>query len=231
MLHQKIRQIAWSLYGRFAWDKNQNLAITESLCSSIVDTLHRYKQHPQETVLDVGCGTGFFAYQISRHGFQVRGIDYARGMISRAASKFGASSHLQFEIIDVANRLPYPDHSFDHAICVSSVQAFPDPVFSLQEISRVVKAGGIIIITHNTTPATHQLPLKDQLRHQLRDSKQKTWLSRLFLRMKSYAERKGFSTYWSMEELEEILKKSGLIILEREQKNLSIILTCSKGGD
>lgn len=72
-----VRQIAWSLYGLVAWDKNRNIDITNAVLSVILSFLKTGKK--DEKVLDAGCGTGYYASKLSQHAFRVTGIDYAAG--------------------------------------------------------------------------------------------------------------------------------------------------------
>jgi SAM-dependent methyltransferase len=76
----------------------------------------------------------------------------------------------------VAENLPFPDHSFDHAVCLGALLYFTDPVRSLREIRRVVRPGGRVVIrtvnrdnpyTRRTgrplDPASHTLLTLDEL--------------------------------------------------------------------
>ncbi|WP_153730757.1 class I SAM-dependent methyltransferase [Sporosarcina obsidiansis] len=55
--------------------------------------------HPQrgEHILDVGCGTGDLAYEISKSGATVTGIDAAQSMIEAAQEKY---PHMHFSVQD-----------------------------------------------------------------------------------------------------------------------------------
>jgi len=45
-----------------------------------------------------------------------------------------------------AENIPFPDQSFDYAVCLGALLYFDDPLKGLNEIFRVVKPGGKVII-------------------------------------------------------------------------------------
>jgi len=60
------------------------------------------------TVLDIGCGTGAFAYSFLQRGFTVTGVDIAENMV-----KQGKKAGLDCRKGNVEQGLPFPDNSFD----------------------------------------------------------------------------------------------------------------------
>jgi len=221
----KIRQLGWSIYGRTAWDRNQDKRIIGLICNNIVTTLTANKKGISERVLDVGCGTGYYASEIAKSGFSVTGIDYAKGMIEKAKSKYKLDEFLGFEQVDISKTTLFKADSFDYAISISSLQAVPDPVFTLKEIKRMVKPNGLIIIVHASKPDSHQLPLTQQVNDYFANSSNKNILSRLMYYLKSFAERKGFSTYWTLPELKSKIDGCGLDIIKIDEINSIKIIT------
>jgi ubiquinone/menaquinone biosynthesis C-methylase UbiE len=94
--------------------------------------------------LDVGCGTGELALALAARGLQVVGVDYAPGMLARAAEK--ASRDVAFWECDVAHGLPVPDAAFDAAACSYVLQVIPDPVRLLAEMRRVMRPGAVAVV-------------------------------------------------------------------------------------
>lgn len=225
MIRHKLEQAAWSIYGHLAWDKNQHSSAAKNLSERLIEILSQHKNSNQASVLDVGCGTGYFGLQLARAGFKVIGVDYASGMINKAKASYGAFPNLQFKQADLSKGLAFQSNTFHHAICISSIQALPDAVAALKEINRLVKPGGLILISHTSKPEFHQSPIKDQVQQQLQNSKKKTLLSAMLLYAKTYAERNGFSNYWTPEELRQIIKRSGLNILAEENIDKKILIS------
>lgn len=99
-------------------------------------------------VLDVATGTGFLALNIKANCKDVRvvGIDISKKMISRA--RFNAKRKglkIKFLVAD-AEKLNFPDKSFDTVICSLGFLWFLDKDSVLKELTRVVKRNGRIII-------------------------------------------------------------------------------------
>jgi len=98
---------------------------------------------PGASVLELGCGPGKYVAMLDSLGYRVVGVDpfefptwqYLREH-TRAELHAGVS----------AERLPFPDASFDHAVCLGAVLYFTDPLGALRELRRVVRPGGHIVL-------------------------------------------------------------------------------------
>jgi ubiquinone/menaquinone biosynthesis C-methylase UbiE len=107
--------------------------------------------HPGESVLDVGCGTGTLTLVAKRRvgdAGRVAGIDPAPQMIARARQK-AARRGLAIELhVDVIERLPFPDRSFDVVLSSLMMHHLPDELKrqGLTEIARVLKSGGRLLV-------------------------------------------------------------------------------------
>ena len=107
-------------------------------------------------VLDVGCGTGLLTVQIAQGhpGLQVIGIDASRPMINVAKRKRGSDNcHFQQAL---GEDLPFPDAHFE---MVTSALFFHHvdrelKQQTLQEIRRVLKPGGELLIADMDKPYT-----------------------------------------------------------------------------
>lgn len=101
------------------------------------------------SVLDCATGTGdlalAFKEEVGQEG-QVLGTDFCAEMIEHAPDK--ARSHgldIDFEVADAMN-LPYEDDRFDISSIAFGIRNVDDPVKALQEMGRVVKAGGRVVV-------------------------------------------------------------------------------------
>ena len=100
--------------------------------------------------LDAGCGTGYFSRMLSGRGMKVTGVDASRSMIEAAvglAKKSADPSLLRFEVVETIERLPFDDQSFSGCICLSVLEYLPRPGNSLDELARVLKPGGVLVIS------------------------------------------------------------------------------------
>ncbi len=100
------------------------------------------------SVLDVACGYGNnFPYLI--HARHITGVDFSQVMLDKARrAALGLSVPIELRE-GGAEALDFPDNSFDTVISSLSTCSFYDPITALQEIRRVCKADGqILLIEH-----------------------------------------------------------------------------------
>jgi SAM-dependent methyltransferase len=115
---------------------------------------------PGETVLDVGCGAGFDSLIAARQvgeGGRVIAVDMTDAMLEKAASGAREAGISNIEFRDgLAESLPVPDASIDVVISNGVINLCPDKMAAMQEIHRVLRAGGRIqigdIIVHKEVP-------------------------------------------------------------------------------
>ena len=103
---------------------------------------------PGERVVDVACGTGIVARIAAKRvgpTGAVFGIDLNPGMLSIASSVAQTDSvsggQLQWQEAS-ADKLPFPDGSFDVVYCQLGLQFFADRAAALREMRRVLGAEG-----------------------------------------------------------------------------------------
>ena len=102
------------------------------------------------TWLDAGCGSGYFSRMLSDKGVSVTGVDGSRAMIESAtdlAEKSANPALLKFNVIETIERLPFEDASFEGCICLSVIEYTTCPDSVMDELSRVLKRDGIIVIS------------------------------------------------------------------------------------
>jgi len=92
-------------------------------------------------ILDVGVGTGRFAEPLQESGFEVVGIDIARGMMRKAKHK----GVVDLVLGDICF-LPFRDSSFDAALSVHVLHLISDWQATLREICRVTKDGFFSVV-------------------------------------------------------------------------------------
>src|SRR5215813_6980963 len=105
---------------------------------------------PDDKVLEVGFGPGV-AIHLMLHRLpagSVAGVDQSQEMVRQAAAR--NADALRSRRVDLrygsVERLPFADETFDKALAINSIQAWPDAGAGLREIRRVLKHGGNVAL-------------------------------------------------------------------------------------
>lgn len=97
------------------------------------------------TVVDAGCGSGLVGTELAKLGFKtVDGLDLSDGMLKVARN---SGAYRDLNIADLTQRLEAKDGAYDALVCSGTFthgHLGPEP---LPEFTRIVKAGGILVIT------------------------------------------------------------------------------------
>jgi SAM-dependent methyltransferase len=108
---------------------------------------------PGQRVLDVASGPGTSAVMLAREfGVSVVGVDLGEASVAQAreaAQGAGLGGSVSFQLAD-AERLPFPDASFDAVVCECAFCTFPDKPAAAGEVARVLRPGGRLGITDVT---------------------------------------------------------------------------------
>jgi SAM-dependent methyltransferase len=105
-------------------------------------TRNALRFHPR-AILEIAAGTGVLTYELARQlpaDTSITATDLHQPMLDKATANPG-SANITWRQAD-AMKLPFPDASFDLAVCQFGVMFFPDKAASFQEIARVLRRGG-----------------------------------------------------------------------------------------
>jgi SAM-dependent methyltransferase len=92
---------------------------------------------PQDRVLEIGFGPGVGIDLLAASAYHIAGADPSGEMLRQATKRNAAAiSKGSVELCQAsADRLPFPDDSFDKALAVNSMQLWPDKPAGLRELS------------------------------------------------------------------------------------------------
>lgn len=110
------------------------------------ETMARLDLRPTDQVLDVGCGTGILLHKIAVAYPKARlvGVDLTREMLAIARHRLSSRVAL---CAGSAEQLPFRAGRFDLVVSCNMFHYIRYPIGALQEIDRVLRPGGQILIT------------------------------------------------------------------------------------
>ena len=136
---------------RDTWMDGDFGVIAAYAAASEEEFVARLQLTPGTRVLDVACGTGNTAIPAARYGAHVIGVDIATNLLEQARRRAAAEGvSAEFREGD-AEKLDFPDASFDVVISVFGAMFAPRPERVAAEFLRVTRPGGLVAMG-NWTP-------------------------------------------------------------------------------
>lgn len=123
--------------------------------------------HQVTAVLDVACGSGWATMQAARSmegtdGGIACGCDISTGMLARHSYEQDGDSQACFAAAS-AQVLPFRGGSFDIVICTAAFHHFPAPLVALEEVKRVLRPGGTLLLADSCRDQSVGASLWDRL--------------------------------------------------------------------
>jgi len=116
---------------------------------------------PQPIVLDVATGTSRLPLALCRqplfHG-QIIALDNARRMLHEATQYVQAHRDRVLWVWQHAVPLPFEDNTFDLVTCLEALEFMPSTPAALREFIRVLKPGGLLLVTNRTGSGRRLMP-------------------------------------------------------------------------
>ncbi|MGJ7909175.1 class I SAM-dependent methyltransferase [Actinopolyspora sp. H202] len=113
-------------------------------------------------VLEVAIGTGL---NLERYpaGVRLTGVDISRGMLDRARRRAENSGRAVELSVGDAQRLAFPDSSFDTVVCTFSLCAVPDVRAVVSEMDRVLRPGGLLLLADHVVSTSWPVRVAQRL--------------------------------------------------------------------
>ena len=126
-----------------SYEPHGQAQVTGKLAKALGGRLGHY-----ERALEIGAGTGYFSLNLLRAGVVEDAVatDISQGMLdalSASAADLGVASRIS-TVRTEAERLPFPDDSFDLVFGHAVLHHLPDLEASFHEFRRVLKPGGLL---------------------------------------------------------------------------------------
>lgn len=125
-------------------DRIEFLDKVAKYCRSVLPTANQELAAPR--IIDVGCGTGHLLLALSnqlQRPLRLYGLDFSDSAIRRS-KKLVPNAELAMASV---YEIPYPDDDFDLVTCTETLEHLERPKEALQEMLRVLKPGGQLVLT------------------------------------------------------------------------------------
>jgi len=133
LIHNPAEYDAWYHTPRGAWIGTSEFSLLQSLLQPAAGA----------SLLDVGCGTGWFSRRFAGHGLQVTGIDPDPAALAYARSQGGEVTWMEAS----AMALPFADNRFDYSVAVTSlcfIDEVQQAVYEMWRVSRHAMVLGLL---------------------------------------------------------------------------------------
>ena len=145
-MREKIQRHFWApAYDRLARAYDAVDWFTGNTTHRLRKRALRYLPPPGSRLLEVGFGSGKLHLELAER-YAMAGLDLAPGMARLTKRRLAAHDKRSCLCIGSAYALPWPDGHFDAVLSTFAFSAFPDADRALDEMVRVIRPGGKVII-------------------------------------------------------------------------------------
>lgn len=124
------------------WDSKTNPFETLRRLVLVFDVLLGNEELKGKKLLDGGSGGGHFSDAASKRGADVTSLDVGDNLLAQVAKRCDTRRVLG-SVLD----LPFETGTFDIVVSTEVIEHTPDPRLGIRELCRVVKPGGLLVLT------------------------------------------------------------------------------------
>jgi len=156
-------------YEKFQFDLPQTAipVMKQRATSMSLDEIHNFNQRDRDkwviakasevpagsSILDIGAGTCPYRKYFSHCNYKAHDFKKYQGVMLGNTTEYGEIDY-ESDIVSI----PVPDESFDYILCTEVLEHVPEPIKAIEEMSRILKPGGKMILTAPLGSGLHQLP-------------------------------------------------------------------------
>ena len=125
------------------FERHEKVIINDCMAGSFDDRFFNFLESGR-SILDVGCGPGFWVRQFCRMGLNVSACDLSKTAVEltkKSLNLFDLEAHV---LEGNAESLSYKDESFDYINCQGVIHHTPNTAVCIREFFRVLKPGGLV---------------------------------------------------------------------------------------
>jgi 2-polyprenyl-3-methyl-5-hydroxy-6-metoxy-1,4-benzoquinol methylase len=139
-------------------------------------------------VLDAACGLGYGTAYLAQSARRVRGVDASPDAVAAARERY-SGPNVDFRVADVMD-LPDAEQSYDVACSFETIEHVERPEAMLTEIARVLRRGGVLVVSTPNAPKTTNAPANPYHRTEWSANDFELLLRRFFLDVEMHSQRR-----------------------------------------
>jgi len=145
------------------WVANYRTAEMQAFYDMAFDRIRKcLNASPGSMILDAGCGSCAKSVLLAAKGFRVTAIDYSSDALTLAAETVRAERFADRITLKQDNllRLSFPDGTFQYVLCWGVLMHIPDLQRALSELARVVRPGGMLVLSEGNMYSTQAVVMR-----------------------------------------------------------------------
>ena len=130
------------------WNKRGPYKLIHNLTPLRLDYIQQHMSIKNSTILDIGCGGGILAEELTDKGAKVTGLDASKKTIQIAKSHAKEKNHsINYLNISLEDHIKKIDHKYDAIVCFELIEHVPDQLKLIQDISSICRQGGKVFLS------------------------------------------------------------------------------------
>jgi len=101
---------------------------------------------PGKLAADIGAGTGFLTEGLVQRGLKVIAVDHSEAMLKEMSKKFSGLGEIDYRLGEAEN-LPIEGGAVDYVFANMYLHHVEHPAESIVELARILKKGGVLVLT------------------------------------------------------------------------------------
>jgi 2-polyprenyl-3-methyl-5-hydroxy-6-metoxy-1,4-benzoquinol methylase len=114
--------------------------------NKVLELISRLELPKGSKCLELGCGGGQNAIEYANKGLEVHGIDSSEELLKTAQELALKESNLSFSNVDLNQKMPFENETFDLVVVVGTLQYLMEPSTCIKDVARILKPGGYFIV-------------------------------------------------------------------------------------
>lgn len=116
----------------------------EDVYNSVYSCIKEYSEKLKEPkILELGSGLGYFTYGLKKSGYDITGLDISKDAVEKAIKAYGE----HYICADLFKYSEKNQEKYDIVIMTEVIEHISEPDEFLKAIKKILKKGGIVIIT------------------------------------------------------------------------------------